>query len=371
MYGNALGYATHNAQMLKHTLPLIDNDKDAKVVLQVVSADRFVPLEGKVNVLFTMWEFMDVPDNYKKALAEADYVIVPCSFCRDIFAPYCKHKPIVCWEGVDPEKYKFYQRKVDGKFRFLWVGAANPRKGYEIILQVLALADMYPQMEFYIKTTVKKIKLAETIRATLKHWKKIIDVPKGDGLKMLFRIFRRMPSGFNAEKIFTYGKNKNIFVDTRKLSTEALVDIYKSSHAFLFPTLGEGWGLTLTEAMATGLPCIAPSKTGCADYFDNDVGFDIKTNIGDLGKLDTYKMDSCRAHIPDPQDFLNQMVYVVNNYEDALKRGRNASDRVRTQFTWKRSGERLAEILAGIEKREGLNETVTADTHHTCAHIAS
>ena len=139
MYGNALGYATHNIQMRKHTLHLIDNDPEAKMILQVVSADYFTPFEDRINILFTMWEFIDVPENYKKALADADYVIVPSRFCRDIFAPYTKKKPIVCFEGTDPDVYTYKERSRNGKFRLLWVGAPNPRKGYQSILNVLEL----------------------------------------------------------------------------------------------------------------------------------------------------------------------------------------------------------------------------------------
>lgn len=354
--GNGYGYSLHNRMMIKHTAPFIIDDPEADVVLQIVSADKFEPIEGKVNVLFTMWEFLDVPKNYQEALAKADYVIVPSAFCRDIFTPYCKNKPIVCWEGVDPDQYQFIQRKAGDRFRFLWVGAPNPRKGYQSVLNVIELAERFPKVEFYLKTTTKKITLIETIQAILKNWRQIIKTEKGQGIKAIFRVIARMPSPFNAERIFQYGKNKNVFVDTRKLPTKDLIDLYGSANAFLFPSLGEGWGLTLTEAMATGLPCISTDKTGCADYFDSSVGFPIKTEIKDLGALDNYKMDSCRAYIPDTQNFLDQMIACCNNYDEALRRGKQASDRIRTKFTWKRSGERLGQILSDIYIKEGKHE---------------
>jgi glycosyltransferase involved in cell wall biosynthesis len=165
--------------MLRHTLPLIENTPDADVVLQIVSADKFVPVEGKINVLFTMWEFLDVPKSYQESLAKADYVIVPCGFCRDIFKPFCKHTPIVCWEGVDPDMYQFKERTAAEKFRFLWVGAPNPRKGYQSILQVVEIAERFPAVEFYLKTTVKKITDEELSEAVKKHWSKIVDIEDG------------------------------------------------------------------------------------------------------------------------------------------------------------------------------------------------
>jgi glycosyltransferase involved in cell wall biosynthesis len=356
--GNGFGYSFHNRMMLKHTKDLLDLDDNADIVLHIVSADKFVPVVGKVNVLFTMWEFLDVPKVYQDALAKADYVIVPCSFCRDIFAPFCKRKPIVCWEGVDPEQYKFVERKADKKFRFLWVGAPNPRKGYQSILQVVNMAEKYPNLEFYLKTTTKKIGFIETIKATIKNWDNIKMVEGESKIERFIRIIRRIPSPFNAEKVFRYGKHKNVFVDTRKLSSEELIGLYGSANAFLFPTLGEGWGLTLTEAMATGLPCIAPETTGCADYFDDSVGYVIKSEIKDIGAIENYGLDSCRAYVPDTTDMFRQMIRCVNNYDESLAIGRRASDRIRSEYTWVNSGKRLAQILADINKKEAQDADI-------------
>lgn len=352
--GNGYGYSFHNKMMVKHTAPFIENDPEAKMVLQIISADLFQPVLGRVNILFSMWEFIDVPPSYQKALAAADYVIVPSRFCRDIFAPYCKRRPYVCQEGVDPADYPYVERKVGNKFRFLWVGAPNPRKGYQSILQVLQLADKFPQLEFYLKTTVKKTTLGDFLRNTVKNWKQISEVEEGKGWSAWWRILRRLPSPWNANKVFKYGKNKNVIVDTRKLPMADLQKLYHDSHAFLFPTLGEGWGLTLTEAMATGLPCIAPPITGCADYFDDNVGFTIKSAIKPIPVDPKYGIKEVRAYLPCTQHLLDRMIEVANNYDRALVKGKAASERIRTKFTWERSGKRLGDILDEIAINEGL-----------------
>jgi glycosyltransferase involved in cell wall biosynthesis len=45
------------------------------------------------------------------------------------------------------------------------------------------------------------------------------------------------------------------------LGVDMLNGIYNSSDVFITTTLGEGWGLTITEAFATKLPVIAPNTT--------------------------------------------------------------------------------------------------------------
>jgi glycosyltransferase involved in cell wall biosynthesis len=141
-------------------------------------------------------------------------------------------------------------------------------------------------------------------------------------------------------------------VDTRKLPVDELVGLYNDSHAFLFPSLGEGWGLTLTEAMATGLPCISIDKTGCAEYFDNSVGFVIKSDVKSIGPLPNYGLEDCRAYVPDTQSLLDAMILCCNRYQDALKKGRKASDWIRNNVTWEKAGVRLANILTEITERE-------------------
>lgn len=355
-YGNALGYSFHNNMMKKHTEHLIEHDPDSKIALHIFSGDWFRRIPKKCNVLFTMWEFLDVPESYKNALREADYVIVPSSFCRDIFQPYAKNKIYVCHEGVDPNIYKYSVRDLKGgqKFRYLWVGASNPRKGYFSVIQATKLADKFPQIEFYLKTTVKKMTLKETLLSFKRHWREICLEKNVNGkvrLISFMRILRRLPSPMNANRIFVYGKNKNIIVDTRKIPVEELAELYHSSHCFMFPSCGEGWGLTLCEAMATGLPCVSISETGEKDFFDDSVGYQVKTQVKEH-PLENYNMKSCRIHIPDTQEFVEKLLQVPYEYDHAIKKAKKASERIHAKFTWDKSGVRLHEILKDIEKLE-------------------
>jgi len=48
-------------------------------------------------------------------------------------------------------------------------------------------------------------------------------------------------------------------------STDELNKIYNSSDIYLTTTLGEGWGLTITEAFSTKLPVIAPNTTSITE----------------------------------------------------------------------------------------------------------
>lgn len=71
-----------------------------------------------------------------------------------------------------------------------------------------------------------------------------------------------------------YIKELNVKNDIPKSD---LVKLMHESDLFVFPSLCEGFGLVLLEAMATGLPVITTNRTGGLDFIDNEVeGFVIE-----------------------------------------------------------------------------------------------
>ena len=126
--------------------------------LHIVTSDIFKPIPGKFNILFTMWEFLDLPNSYIRSINLADAVIVPCQFCKDLFKKFTTKPVYVCQEGIEPENFPFFDRSVspNKKFRFLWCGAPNMRKGYPLVLEAIKQLGNNPGIEFYIKTTIPK-----------------------------------------------------------------------------------------------------------------------------------------------------------------------------------------------------------------------
>ena len=51
---------------------------------------------------------------------------------------------------------------------------------------------------------------------------------------------------------------------------EALNAVYNCADVFFTTTLGEGWGLTMTEAMSAGTPVIAPDNSSIPEILGGD-----------------------------------------------------------------------------------------------------
>lgn len=346
--GNAMGYNHHNSMMMDYTDKYFTHDDGADIALHIVPADFFRPVRGKVNVLFTMFEFMDLPNSYLARLPLADVLVVPCGWCRDLFRKYFKGPIYVCHEGITPEDFPFYQRRrpiMNEKFRFLWVGAPNPRKGYPCVLEAIKVFENNPSVEIYMKTTTQE---ADRKKYIEKLWRTRRDL-RSSNPKMFKEMLSRSKNPNVANQIKKYGKYDNIIWDSRKISFGELKDLYNSAHAFLLPTFGEGWGLTITEAMATGAPVIATPITGVSEYFDDSVGYSIKYQIKEM-MLENYKLKT-RGYVPNTLDMVNQMVRVITHYDEALKKGKRASSRIHSKFTWEQAARRLYEIIKEVDQK--------------------
>lgn len=366
--GNALGYGTHVSFMKKYCSKIMDLDESADIAVQICPADFFFYVKGKFNVLFTMWEFLEIPNKYIANLNRADAIVVPSSFCRDLFRKYTDRPIYVCHEGVEAHSFPFYQRsapRAPQRFRYMWCGAPNPRKGYPLILEALKMIENEPGVEIYIKTTMQNIDRAEFVK---KLFRKRHELRAEAGGRERFKLMLEHSKGpipetnpdmveFFGRDIQVLGKHKNVIFDRRKVSMEELVQIYNSAHCFLLPTFGEGWGLTLCEAMATGAPCVAPAITGCVDFFDERVGYPMGFGFAEQ-ELTNYDNLISMGYCPSVLSMCEQMLKVYGNYGEALRRGKKASERIHGKFTWELAAARLNQILQDIHSKNLRNNTI-------------
>jgi glycosyltransferase involved in cell wall biosynthesis len=345
---NAYGYSVHNKNMLEQIRKHCELREDAPLALTIASADKFSPVPGKYNLLFTMFETPDLPGDYVAGIRRADELIVPCTWLEGVFRKYTQKPVSVCPEGTDPEKFPYVERAFPQgarRFRILWVGAPNMRKGYHYMVELARRLSSEPRFEVYIKTTVPNPPSPEEIQRLLEErGEEMIRAWGKERVEEAVRnALRRAGMAGPAGRLEAGGAHKNIILDTRDLPLAALRDLYHSAHLFVLPSLGEGFGLTLCEAMSTGLPCIAPAATGMRDFFDLEVGYPCRWKW-QPHTLTSYNL---RTHVvwPDMEHIVKLIAKVYSDYEEALKRGRRAAARIRERFTWDISGKRLAQTV--------------------------
>ena len=110
------------------------------------------------------------------------------------------------------------------------------------------------------------------------------------------------------------------------VSPEALVTAYQRADLFVFPSVGEGFGQVLLEAMACGLPILATTSTAAPDLIvDGIQGFVVEAR--------------------DPEALAERIRWAANHREELARMGTLARLQAE-QFPWKRFRALVLEMLA-------------------------
>jgi glycosyltransferase involved in cell wall biosynthesis len=361
--GNAFGYTTHQKNLRAALEEIgVEITDDAEILVHIVVPDVFKPDSHRKNILYTMYEMATIPERWVSAVNAADLIVTPCTHNQKLFSRYTDKPVEMCWEGVKVADYTYRKREFpkDEPFIFLWVGASNPRKGYEhVVAAWTQFKRMHPELNGKVRLIMKTTQTGEG-----KHFTAFEYDPeqtmwvgkKGSEVEM------------PKERIINLGKGNQIdsTIDTRRLPLHAegdlpgLVDLYHMAHAFLLPSMGEGFGLTLAEAMSTGLPCIYTPWSGPRDFADATTGYPVKwrfTKVASVvrrvfvdGREESIPQHSSLAASAEIGDIVRKMEQIYFNYDEALRRGVKAAERIRKDFTWYRSAASFKKIVEKYEK---------------------
>lgn len=120
------------------------------------------------------------------------------------------------------------------------------------------------------------------------------------------------------------------------LSTSELVDIYNAADVFVTSSFGEGFGLTTVEAMACGLPVIAPDNSSFSELLDGH-GFLFDNTHYKNGENvlvhTSFKDTSYFLEIPDTIDLAEKMIEARENETERIEYGIRGREFVK-RFEW-------------------------------------
>ncbi len=165
---------------------------------------------------------------------QADRITVPSEFAFQSFLKMGipKSKLVKIPYGGRLDRFKKIDSPSKDKFSVLWVGEASLRKGFMYALEAFEKLK-HPAKEFIVIGSIS------------------------DEIKILIK-------GRNLEYIFFKGTVPNI----------ELINYYNKANAFVMPSIEDGFGIVLSEALACGCPVIATPNSGSVDLFtDSKEGF--------------------------------------------------------------------------------------------------
>ncbi len=225
------------------------------VVVQAVPPDQFVPeMACYRRVGRTTGETMALAPERVARCNRMDRIWVPSRYNLEHFAA----------AGVQPERMRLVPYGVDtarfrpglapwpvpGRrgFNFLSVFDWQWRKGWDLLLRAY----------------VQEFAPAEDVSLTLKISR--ITVPRGD-VPAILADFIAAELGRTPEQM------PPLLVLEDTLPAAEMPRLYAAADAFVLASRGEGWGLPCSEAMACGLPVIAPRWGGMLTYMNDQTAY--------------------------------------------------------------------------------------------------
>jgi glycosyltransferase involved in cell wall biosynthesis len=224
---------------------------------------------------------------------------IPHGFNPDHFFPMPKDE--------DREKFKddYFKGKAKGKYIVTNVNRNQPRKDLARTLQIFRLfKNQCPDALLYLHSKEQDV---------------------GGSIDELSRNFELIPG----EDYIT----PDNFNEHNGVSLEILNAIYNVSDVVMTTTLGEGWGLSITEAMACGTPVIAPNHTSLTELIE---GFGTLVTAGKrLNDWIVLPMDNERLRpLVDIPEYVDKLVYLHNNKDKALELANKALAFVNENLKW-------------------------------------
>jgi len=114
---------------------------------------------------------------------------------------------------------------------------------------------------------------------------------------------------------------------------EFLNHIYNASDAYLTTTHGEGWGLSITEAMSVKLPVIAPNNTSVPEILGEDRGWKVSSGHTPSHWIIKDNDNERMRPLMDVEEAAQTIKYIMDHPEEAAERAEKAYEWV-TSHTW-------------------------------------
>lgn len=294
------------------------------------------PAEGHW-VIIQPWEFGSLPKKWVDVFSsQVDEMWVPSNYVRDLYmsSGVPGERVFVVPNGFDEEKFnpknKPYKLSTKKKFKFLFVGGTIYRKGIDILL------------ETYVKTFKKSDNVCLVI--------------KDMGGESFYK------GQTFSEKIAEIKKQKDApeieYID-KMLSDKELAGLYTACDVLVHPYRGEGFGLPILEAMASGTPAIVTKGGACLDFCDdnNSILVDAEKIYFDekkVGELET--VDQPWLYEVKVADLADKMIFAAQNPNIINGLGKKAVEFVHAYFTWDNAFEKLQARIESIISGPVLRE---------------
>lgn len=286
---NGYGYATDRMVDSLNRLgySITDNDPTAPVEIWFDQPHHWKWRDGQYKIGYHPWESTRLQKGWVEKMNNCDEIWTPSPLIADWYRADGVKPPVHVYEhGVDPV-WTPTNRVVDDKIRFLHVGAEAARKGGWDVLRLFRSA-------FFNRDDVEL-----TLKMVNQNWNGIERVGKTN-------------------------------IINRKMPLTEMVGLFHSHHVFVYPSWGEGFGLTPLQAMATGMPTMCTGAWAPYERFlDPNLTINSELKTSPWPEVHPGKMLR-----PKFDEIVDQLRWVADNYEQAHTFAQEQTDKIYVEYDW-------------------------------------
>lgn len=287
----------------------------------------FTPSAAQRLVMIQPWEFGGVPASWIGPMADVvDETWVPTSWVRDCYirSGIPAERVAVVPHGVDTAVFT-----PDGpplpiesraSTRFLFVGGTISRKGFDLLLDT------------YLTTFGPDDDVALVVKPF-----------GGDS------VYRNASMDGRVRALINDPGNPRVELVDRRLSRAEMAALYRACDVLVHPYRGEGFGLPVAEAMASGVPALVTGYGACMDFCDETTGWLIPAKELPINLPDTAPGPAGFWWAePDASVLSRLMIHAASTPDERRARGDVARKRIVEHFTWEVVAAKAAGRLAKL-----------------------
>lgn len=249
------------------------------------------------------WESTLLRPGWADIMNQCDEIWTPSPIIADWYTRYAGITvPVYVYEhGVD-DVWTTVPRVVEDKFKFLHVGAEASRKGAKEVMSGFRRA-----------------------------------FPKTDHVELNLKII---------SEGWKIGSLRGINIINGTMSLPELIQLYHDNHVYVYPSWGEGFGLTPLQAMATGMPTITvPGWAPYASFLDPNLYIGSRYKRSPWAALHPgYMLE------PSLDDVIDRMRYAYNNYSEVTDYSYGIVEKLTQFYNWDRLTKEAFEALEDRQK---------------------
>ncbi len=150
-------------------------------------------------------------------------------------------------------------------------------------------------------------------------------------------------------------------IGSRGLPKEIMAGIYAGSDMVISTSLGEGWGLSTTEAMACQVPVVVPDNSANTEIIGKDENENgIRGYLAECGVTPSdffvQKFDNeCMRPLTDIDSLVDNMNDIVRHPNEAKEKARRAKEWLQN-YTWDKMAEKWDKLLSQVYEAKLLSD---------------